>query len=323
MKVLVSGSTGLVGEALIKELHARGPSVVRLARDHRRHTEPCVQWNPAEGELSAAELEGIEAVVHLAGESIIGCWKGDKKQKIEESRVKGTKLLAETLAKMDTPPKVLVSASAIGYYGDRGNETLTEVSGHGHPTMPETPKCSPLDASLFWGSYAAFLPRVCAEWEGACQPARDANIRVVNIRTGVVLSMKGGALKMMYLPFQLGVAGDLSFGGKQYFSWITLEDEVGAIIHCLENESLRGPVNLTAPNPVTNHEFTMALRRRLLPWPISEVNIPLPGWKIKLLTGDLGKEVFLASAKVKPVRLQETGYKFKHATLKEALKAVI
>lgn len=301
MKVLVSGSSGLIGSKLVRELKAHGHHVVHLTRHPRKISDPQIEWHPAQGQINTSDLDGIDAVIHLAGESIMGRWTEEKKRKIEQSRVKGTTLLANTIAQMASKPKVFICASAIGIYGNRGKEELTEVAAPGK----------------------GFLPKVCREWEEACQPARDAGIRTVNIRTGVVLSMKGGALKTMYWPFQLGVAGDLSFGGHQYFSWITLEDEVGAIIHCLENENIRGPVNLTAPNPVTNHEFTMALRRQLLPWPVSEVNLPLPGWKVNMLLGEMGEELLLASTNVKPVRLLETGYHFKHPTLKEALKAVI
>lgn len=303
MKVLVSGSTGLIGTDLIPELKAKGHQVARLVRQEEHSGDREILWHPANGELEASDLEGFDAVIHLAGEPIMGRWTEEKKRKILESRVKSTTLLAETMAEMENPPKVFISGSAIGFYGDRNDEELTEVSGAGF----------------------GFLPQVSQAWEKAAQPARDKGVRVVNIRTGIVLSPKGGALQMMYWPFKLGVAGNLSWHGNQYMSWISLEDEVAAIIHCLEND-IKGPVNLTAPQPLTNAEFSNTLREHLTS-PLCPTHYfappPLPAWKVKMLLGQMGDELLLSSTKVLPIRLEGSGFKFKHPTLKQALEGVL
>lgn len=300
MKVLVTGSTGMVGTALIAELKAAGHHVVRLVRRRRGSGDTEVFWNPAKGELNVVDLEGIEAVVNLAGENIAdGRWTPEKKKRIMQSRVQATTLLSETLAKMANPPKVLVSASASGFYGNRPKETLTEVSAAGQ----------------------GFLPQVCRTWEASTKAAQDKGIRVVHLRIGVVLSRKGGALKAMYWPFQLGLAGNLSLAGKQYMSWITLDDLVAAIIHCLNTESLNGPVNACAPNPVSNATFTDALRRQLI-WPIFPMHYwtpPAPAPAVCMLLGEMGKELLLADIRMMPVRLAETGFMFKHPEIKKAL----
>ncbi len=303
MKVLVTGSTGLVGTALIDFLKMNGHEVVRLVRRKGQFDEPQVAWNIEKGQLNPADLEGLDAVVHLAGESIAsGRWSDAVKKRIRESRVKGTRLLTETLAKLEHPPATLVCASAIGYYGDQGDQALTEVSSIGK----------------------GFLPNVCREWEAACQPARDKGIRVVNTRLGIVLSPKGGALKAMYWPFRLGLAGDLG-NGKQYMSWVALSDVVGAIDHVLHHPEISGPVNVTAPNPVTNGVFTSTMRHVLIPafLPMHYWTPPAPAIAVKLALGEMGDALLLASSRVFPVVLQETGYTFKASILEPALKSMI
>jgi uncharacterized protein (TIGR01777 family) len=303
MKVLISGSTGLIGSALVDLLKRNGHEPVRLVRRKGQFDEPQIAWNIEKGQLNPQDLEGIDAVVHLAGESIASHrWSEPVKQQIRNSRVKGTRLLAETLASMAHPPKTLVCASAIGYYGDQGSETLNEVSSMGK----------------------GFLPAVCREWEAACQPARDKGIRVANTRFGIVLSPKGGALKAMYWPFQLGLAGNLG-NGKQYMSWVALDDVAGAIEHVLTHPQIRGPVNVTAPHPVTNAQFTSTMRQVLIPafLPMHYWTPPAPALAIQALLGEMGNALLLASTRVKPVVLQETGYQFKFTELEPALRSMI
>ena len=303
MKVLVSGSTGLVGTALIDFLKMNGHEVVRLVRRKGHFDEPQVAWNIEKKQLNPSDLEGLDAVVHLAGESIAsGRWTEDVKKRIRDSRVKGTRLLTETLAKLEHPPATFVCASAIGYYGDQGDQSLSEVSSIGQ----------------------GFLPNVCREWEAACQPARDKGIRVVNTRFGIVLSPKGGALKAMYWPFRLGLAGDLG-NGKQFMSWVALSDVVGAIDHVLQHPEVSGPVNVTAPNPVTNSVFTNTMRHVLIPafLPMHYWTPPAPAIAVKLALGEMGDALLLASSKVFPVVLQETGYTFNAPILESALKGMI
>ncbi|MGH7451142.1 MAG: TIGR01777 family oxidoreductase, partial [bacterium] len=234
MNILVTGSTGMIGTALIDFLKARGHRVTRLVRALAQSSEPSVRWDPSAGVLHANEIEGCDAAVHLAGESIAGGrWTTAQKTKIRDSRVQGTTLLTETLAKLKQPPKVLVSASAIGYYGHRGDEILHEESPPG----------------------TGFLPATCVAWEKAADPARQKGIRVVHPRLGIILSSKGGALAKMLLPFKLGVGGIMG-NGKQYWSWVSLDDVIDAIHHAIVTESVKGPMNVVAPRAVTNYEFT-------------------------------------------------------------------
>jgi uncharacterized protein (TIGR01777 family) len=303
MKVLISGSTGLIGSALVDLLKLNGHDPIRLVRRKGEFDEPQVAWNFEKGQLNPKDLEGIDAVVHLAGENIAsGRWTEEIKKRIRDSRVKGTHLLSETLAKMEHPPQTLVCASAIGYYGDQGCQILNEVSSPGK----------------------GFLPATCQQWEAACQPARDNGIRVVNTRFGIVLSPNGGALKAMYWPFRLGVAGNLG-DGKQYMSWVALEDVVGAINHVLHHPQILGPVNVTAPHPVTNAQFTSTMRHVLFPpfLPMHYWTPPAPAFAIKLALGEMGEALLLASTRVKPVVLQETGYTFKFTELEPALKSML
>ena len=297
MKILVTGSTGLVGSALIPSLKSKGHQVVRLVRSTPNNSATEVFWNPEKGILNASELEGIDAVVHLAGESIAeGRWTDEKKRRIRESRVKGTQLLSETLGKLKKKPEVLVSASAVGFYGNRGGEVLTEQSASG----------------------SDFLAEVCREWEIATQAAAQAGVRVVNLRFGVILSNEGGALKKMLFPFKMGVGGKLG-SGQQYMSWITIDDAVSAIEFALENEHLRGPVNVVAPQPATNYEFTKALGGAL-----SRPTIfPVPAFAARLVFGEMADATLLSSQRVEPTRLKEAGYVFKYPELKGALRHVL
>ncbi len=302
MKVLVSGSTGFVGSALIDLLKRQGHTVVRLVRHRGNFDEAQVGWDINRGMLDPKELEGIDAVVHLAGESIFGRWTAEKKEKIETSRVKGTQLLVNALTRMQNPPKTLVCASAIGYYGSRGDERLTEVSGSGQ----------------------GFLAKVCREWEAATQPAAAKGIRVVNTRFSMILDPRGGALKVMYWPFRLGVAGNLG-NGRQYMSWVTLDDVIHAIYHVLMHDEIRGPVNVVSPNPVTNAQFTKAMHQTVtcLLSPGRIWAPPAPALAIKAIMGQMGTEMLLASQRTLPVRLQESGYQFRHPELKQALRDMV
>jgi uncharacterized protein len=298
MKVIVTGSTGLVGSALIKSLLADGHEVTRLVRggaqEFRAPGTAAVHWNPERGEIDAAALEGHDGAVHLAGEPIAeGRWDAEKKRRILESRVKGTRLLAETLAGLSAKPKVLVSASATGFYGDRGAEVLREESASG----------------------GDFLSEVCREWEKAALAASRAGVRVVHLRIGVVLSGEGGALPRMATPFKLGLGGKLG-SGRQYMSWIALEDLVGVIRRALEDESLRGPVNAVAPGALTNEEFTKALGRALG----RPTFMSVPAFAARLAFGEVADAVLLAGARAEPARLKEAGYEFQYPDIESALR---
>ena len=296
MNVLVSGSTGLIGTALVAALRGGGHRVVRLVRSGGGGRDEA-RWDPAAGTIEAEKLEGVEAVVHLAGEGIAeGRWSAAKKARIMDSRRQGTGLLARTLAGMRTPPGVMVSTSATGYYGDRGNELLSESSSPGE----------------------LFLSGVCVEWEAAAEPARVAGIRVVHPRIGIVLSTKGGALKTTLPIFKLGLGGKIG-SGRQYWSWISLDDVVGALIHAMETDSLSGPVNVVAPNAPTNAEYTKVLGRVLN----RPTVFPLPAPAAKLMLGEVADELLLPSALVEPVRLQETGYAYRHPELEGAFRQLL
>ncbi len=296
MKILISGSTGLIGSALIESLQAQGHHITRLVRSPGKYPEPAVMWNPANGTLNASACEGFEAVIHLAGENIAKRWTAKQKVKIRESRVQGTTLLSSTLAKLNKPPRVLVSASAIGYYGDRGSEILREDSKPG----------------------TGFLAETSRAWEKSAEPAARAGIRVVHPRFGVVLTPKGGALQKMLLPFKLGLGGVIG-DGNQYWSWVALDDVIGGIEHCLQIEALRGPVNVVAPHAVTNREFTKALGRVLARPTI----FPVPAFAARLLLGEMADDLLLASARIEPAQLLATGYKFRYEKVEAALQAML
>lgn len=293
MRILITGSSGMVGSALIPMLTAGGHKVSRLVR-RRAVNEGEVAWDPVSGDIDRERLEGFDAVVHLAGDNIgEGRWTEDKKQRIRDSRVRATKLLSSALSGLNSPPRVLVSSSAIGYYGDRDSEILREESAPGK----------------------GFLADVCREWEAATQAASDAGIRVVNLRIGVVLAPQGGALKKMLLPFQIGMGGQIG-SGKQYMSWIALDDLLGAIYHSIVNEELRGAVNAVSPNPVTNREFTETLAKVMS----RPALLPVPSFALKLALGEMAEETALSSARVHPSRLLSTDYRFRLADLSQALE---
>ena len=295
MKILVTGASGLVGSALVPFLEAGGHEVARLGRSAPADGD--VRWDPDAGVLDAGALEGFDGVVHLAGENIAsGRWTEARKRRIRESRVNGTRLLAEALAGLERPPLVLVSASAIGFYGNRGDEELTEGSPAG----------------------AGFLAEVCREWEAATEAAEGKGVRVVHARLGVVLSKDGGALAKMLTPFRLGAGGNIG-NGRQYMSWITLHDTAAAIGHLLAAESAAGAVNVVAPAPVTNGEFTRTLGRVLR----RPTLFPMPGFAARLAFGEMADALLLASTRVKPARLMESGYAFRHGSLEEGLRHVL
>jgi uncharacterized protein (TIGR01777 family) len=294
MKVLVSGSTGLVGSALVPALEAEGHKVNRLVRKEPT-SETEIFWNPAI-KTDSSKLDGFDGVVHLAGESIIGRWNAEKKAKIRSSRIEGTKSLVDAVSSVPNPPKIFVCASAIGYYGDRGNELLREDSAPG----------------------TGFLPEVCQEWESAAASAASKGIRVVNTRFGIVLSDKGGAVKQMLTPFKLGLGGKIG-SGHQYFSWIAIDDVVSAINYVLPNETISGPVNFVSPNPVTNEEFTRILAKVLCRPAI----FPMPAFAAKKVFGEMADALLLASAKVEPSKLLESHYPFRYPELEGALRNIL
>ena len=297
MKILVTGASGLVGSSLVPYLTSKGHEVARLVRSRPQSGSAEIEWNPESGVTDPARLEGFDAVVHLAGENISeGRWTDDKKRRIRESRVKGTRVLAESLAQLAQPPRTLISASAIGFYGNRGDEVLNEQSASGND----------------------FLAEVCREWELATRPAAERQIRVANLRFGVILSREGGALAKMLTPFKLGVGGRVG-SGRQYMSWITLDDTVGAIYHALMQEDVRGPVNVVAPRPVTNAEFTKTLGQVLS----RPTLLPAPVFALRLAFGEMADALLLSSMRVEPQRLKETGYSFQHPELEGALRHVL
>lgn len=297
MHILLSGSSGLIGSALIPALAGEGHRVTRLVRSTPRDAGDSIPWDPAAGVLDAPSLEGFDAVVHLAGESIAGGrWTVERKARIRDSRVNGTRLLSERLAQLARPPKVLISASAVGYYGDRGDETLTEESPPG----------------------SKFLAGVCSEWEAATELAAHRGIRVVVLRCGVVLSPTAGALAKMLFPFRMGVGGVVG-SGKQYFSWISIDDLVRAIMHVLKTDSLRGAVNAVAPHAVTNAEFTKALGQVLGRPTI----VPMPAFAARIAFGEMADELLLASARVVPSKLLDSRFVFRHTEIEPALRDLL
>lgn len=289
-RILVSGVSGPIGAALLPSLRQRGYAITRLTRD-KSAAEDQIAWDPAQP-LSPEAVSGFEAVIHLAGESIVGRWNDSKKKEIRDSRVLGTRHLAEALAKTADKPRVFVSGSAIGFYGDRGEEILREDSSSG----------------------TGFLPEVCREWEAAARAAIDAGIRTANIRTGVVLSTKGGALPKMLTPFKLGVGGKIG-DGKQWMSWIDVRDMVGAIHHILKTDLLQGPVNMVAPKAVTNAEFTKTLASVLHRPAI----FPVPAFAARWAFGQMADELLLASQRVEPTKLVRSGYPFQCVDLRKSL----
>jgi uncharacterized protein len=293
-RIAITGATGLIGRALQDSLVADGHRIVRVVRDPRAATPGDVVWDPEGGTIDAAGLEGVDAVVHLAGEPIgASRWTEATRRRIHDSRQRGTDLLARTLAGLEQRPTVFVSSSAVGIYGDRGSEALTEESSHGDD----------------------FLAEVCVAWEQAADPAREAGIRVVHPRTGVVIAKDGPLIDKVELPFRLGVGGKVGTG-RQYVPWISLHDEVAAL-RFLIDRSIEGAVNLTGPNPATNLELTKALgtvlRRPTL--------MPIPAFAIRLLYGEMGETLATVSQRVLPTRLLDAGFAFRHSTILAALSA--
>lgn len=297
LRVAVSGASGTIGRALVAFLTTGGHTVVPLVRG-RRAQEHEAAWNYELGRIDAGKLAGVDAVIHLAGENVGARWTAERRRRIRDSRGIGTRFLSETLARLPQPPGVLVSASAVGIYGNRGDEALTEASSTSGPSD--------------------FLTEVGREWEAATEPARAVGMRVVLARFGIVLTPAGGALARMLPPFRLGLGGP--FGrGRQWMSWIGIDDLVGAIHHALMTEALVGPVNVTAPHPVTNREFATTLGLVLE----RPAVVPVPAAALRLALGEMADVALLSSARVLPARLQESGYAFRHPVLEDALRFVL
>lgn len=297
MKILISGASGWVAKHLIPTLEAKGHEIHSLVRKDPKNSNE-IQWDADEGftESEQAKLEGFDAVIHLAGENVAGSWTKEKKRRIRDSRVVGTRVLVEALSKTQNPPKHFMAASAIGYYGNRGDEILTETSPPGE----------------------GFLAEVCTAWEAESRKAADFGARVVFFRTGAVLAKDGGALAQMLTPFGFGVGGVVG-SGKQWMSWIAMEDLINIFHYALENENVRGALNSTAPNPATNETFTKTLGEVLNRPTI----IPIPEFGIKFVFGEMGETLLLEGCRVIPKKLQDFGFTFKYPELKEALKKAV
>ena len=293
MRILISGASGLIGRALAESLRSAGHTVQTLVRRKPNESQGEIAWDPEAGVLDSSRLEGVDAVVHLAGKPIDARWTEATKRAIRDSRVKGTTLLAQAAAQLPTRPQVFICASAVGFYGSRGDEALDETSASGQ----------------------GFLPDVCRAWEDAGAPARDAGLRTVHLRTGVVLSCQGGMLARVLPPFKMGAGGVLGTG-EQWISWISLADVIAAIRYVIASAELSGPVNLTSPQPVPNAEFTHTLGK-ILGRPTV---LPLPAFAVKLLVGEMGDELLLAGQKVLPKKLLASGFTFAHSDLESALR---
>jgi uncharacterized protein (TIGR01777 family) len=293
-RILVSGASGPIGSALLWSLKSQGFAVTRLVRKAATGPDQIV-WDPSRP-VSPDTVSGFDGVIHLSGESIVGRWTEAKKRKIIESRVQGTKHISEAIAKAAQRPRVFISASAVGYYGSRGDEILREESTSGD----------------------GFAAEICRQWEGATESAIEAGIRTAKMRFGVVMSAEGGALPKMLPPFRLGLGGRLG-GGHQWSSWVAVADVVGAIEHVLNHDTLHGAVNTVSPNPVTNAEFTTTLASVLHRPAI----FPMPPFVVKLIFGEMGEELFLGSQRAEPAKLVASGYKFKHPFLKNALEDIL
>ncbi len=296
MRILISGSSGLIGSVLLSALTKRGHEVIRLVRSPRE-VAGAVVWNPEAGKLDVSKQEPFDTVIHLAGENIgAKRWTVSRKTRLWDSRTKSTALVAETIAHMDVPPSLFISASAIGYYGDRGDEMLTEDNKPG----------------------TGYLAELCQAWEAATGTARKAGIRTVCLRMGMVLSKYGGALPRMLPMFKLGLGGRLG-SGRQYMSWITLEDVVGAILHILFEQRMTGPVNLVSPHAVSNDEFTKILAAVLHRPAI----FPAPAWALRIAAGEMADSLLLYSTRVEPAKLLETNFSFQDPELGEALRRIL
>ena len=298
MKILITGASGLIGKALQRSFDHRGYQMLLATRGEPKNANQ-IQWSVEEGfrEEDLGRLEGLDAVIHLAGENISGLrWTDEKKKAIRDSRVKGTHNVVNTLANLKEKPKVFIAGSAMGFYGDRGDEIVTESSPPGDN----------------------FLADVCREWEMESRRAEDSGIRTVLLRTSIVLSKDGGALATMMTPFKFGVGGVIG-SGKQWMSWVALDEVVEIVNYAIENRELRGAVNVASPNPVTNEEFTKTLGEVLY----RPTFLPLPEFAVNLVFGEMGDALLLNSTRVEPKRLQEAGYEFKFKNLKSALEHAV
>jgi uncharacterized protein (TIGR01777 family) len=292
MRILITGASGMIGRRLQDLLRSKGHELLLASRGDPKSSME-VKWTVENGFDELEKLEGLDAVIHLAGESISGFrWTDEKKKAIRDSRVHGTRSVVTAMAALHKKPPVFISGSATGFYGDRGDDVMDESSSPGDN----------------------FLAEVCKEWEAESLRAETLGIRTVLIRTGIVLTKEGGALGTMLTPFKLGVGGVVG-SGKQWMSWISIDDEIGIINFVLENESVSGPVNAVAPSPVTNEEFTKALGEAIH----RPTVLPLPAFGVKILFGEMGDELLLGSTRVVPKRLQELGYQFKYTHLKPAI----
>jgi len=296
ISIAITGATGLIGSALVERLRAHGHTVRRLVRSPRDAREGDVVWDAERSELATPALRGVDAVVNLAGAPIAKRWTAERRRDIRNSRVAGTQSLARAIAAMEPRPRVLLNASAVGYYGSRGDEVLSESSAPG----------------------SGFLAGVTVEWERATAAAAEAGVRVVLLRTGVVLSAEGGALAKMLPPFRLGMGGPLG-SGEQWMSWIALEDHLHAMEHALFVDSVSGPVNLVSPNPVRNLHFATTLGRVLT----RPAVIPVPAMALELLYGEMARETILASQRALPAALSASGFDFQYPTLEGALRATL
>lgn len=296
MRTLISGYNGLIGNALTRALRADGHTLLSLSRSADPQKPLQIRWSPQQQSMETHKLNQVDAVVHLAGESIVGRWTTTKKEAITESRILGTRLLCQTLARLPEPPKTLICASATGFYGDQGDSICTEESAGGE----------------------GFLADVCRGWEGETEEAKQAGIRVVNLRIGMVLAAEGGALKQMLIPFRLGLGGRLG-SGKQFWSWVALRDLVRIIKFCLEREEIHGPVNAVAPCAVTNAEFTKTLAASLG----RPAVIPVPQWAARLVLGEMADALLFCSARVHPEKLNTAGFEFKTPELADSLKQIL
>ena len=297
MRIAVTGSSGLIGTALCAKLLKEECSVLRLVRSNPLDEKSARLWNPSAGVLKAEDLESLDAVIHLAGRNIAaGRWSKKEKERIYNSRIQSTVLLRDALLKLKNPPSLLISASAVGYYGDRGSELVAEDTAPGDD----------------------FLANVCKDWEAAAGGLEEKGIRLAILRAGVVLSTDGGALKKMLLPFKLGLGGAIG-SGEQYMSWISLRDAVEAIWYIIKDSRLCGPINLCAPNPVTNREFTKTLGGVLG----RPTLLPVPALIARLALGEMADALLLTSIRAEPKQLASAGYTFQHNTLKEALCSLL
>jgi uncharacterized protein (TIGR01777 family) len=297
MRILISGSHGLIGSALTARLKADGHTVIRLVRTKPIDTEGAVAWQPEEGWIDLGAAGAIDAVIHLAGANIAsGRWNPARKKLIHNSRVKSTRLLAGAVAALAQPPGVFISASAVGYYGDGGDRQLSEEAPSGR----------------------GFLAEVCRGWEAACRPVTEAGVRTVMLRIGMVLAASGGALERMLTPFRLGLGGRLG-SGRQFVSWISIDDVLGAVVHVLSERSLAGPVNLVAPEPVTNAVFARTLARQLG----RPAVLPVPSLVLKIMYGEMAEALILSSVRAIPARLLQSDYRFRHGQLSQALQDII